>query len=228
MTTIDKSRADALIHDYVHGLLTNDVEKAAEATKRMTDYALTNSRAARPTEAQADVPAAAREVIEPLKEPVTIRKALRAGRTARVVLSGGGGPMAAVHLVNIGLTGWIYTKETAEAYANGFNQAAKWMQDAMRNAPANVRAEPAGIVHRPAPNGDDFSVEWLSAPVDGAKLYTTDPGQAETRAATLDEQAWTYLYGNLECLESAIRLADATGNSSCGATIWMRDARQTR
>ena len=33
-------QADALVRDYVHGLLTNDVEKAADATARMTDYAL--------------------------------------------------------------------------------------------------------------------------------------------------------------------------------------------
>ncbi|TES73977.1 hypothetical protein E2P84_20445 [Burkholderia cepacia] len=72
-----------------------------------------------------------REVIEPLTEPVTIRKALLAGRAARVVLSGGDGPAAAVHLVNIGLTGWVHTKETAEAYAKGFNQAAEWMQSAL-------------------------------------------------------------------------------------------------
>ncbi|OMZ55313.1 hypothetical protein AQ865_20365 [Burkholderia pseudomallei] len=87
---------------------------------------------------QADAPAEAREIIEPLTEPVTIRKALLAGRTARVVLSGGDGPAAAVHLVNIGLTGWVHTKETAEAYAKGFNQAAKWMQNAMRSAPADA------------------------------------------------------------------------------------------
>lgn len=91
-----------------------------------------------PQPAQADAPAEAREIIEPLTEPVTIRKALLAGRTARVVLSGGDGPVAAVHLVNIGLTGWVHTKETAEAYAKGFNQAAKWMQNAMRSAPADA------------------------------------------------------------------------------------------
>jgi hypothetical protein len=59
----------------------------------------------------------------PLTEPVHIGKALLAQREARVVLDKGTGPIAAVHLVNIGLTGWIYTKDTAEAYAKGYNTA---------------------------------------------------------------------------------------------------------
>ncbi|WP_314435826.1 hypothetical protein [Massilia timonae] len=61
----------------------------------------------------------------PLKEPVSIGKALWAQREARAVLSGGTGPVAAVHLVNIGLTGWVHTKETAEAWADGYNTALK-------------------------------------------------------------------------------------------------------
>ena len=53
--------------------------------------------------------------LQPLVEPVYIGKALMAHREARAVLSGGTGPVTAVHLVNIGLTGWVYTQETAEA-----------------------------------------------------------------------------------------------------------------
>ncbi|MGU7882139.1 hypothetical protein ACV22Y_19975 [Burkholderia sp. AW50-3] len=54
--TIDKSRADALIRDYVQGLLTNDVEKAAEATKHMTNYALAASAVELPAAAPAHKP----------------------------------------------------------------------------------------------------------------------------------------------------------------------------
>jgi hypothetical protein len=67
----------------------------------------------------------------PLQEPVNIGKALRAHRLARVVLASGTGPVAAVHLVNIGITGWVYTKETAEAYAKGFNDALKYYRHAL-------------------------------------------------------------------------------------------------
>ncbi|MGF6963018.1 hypothetical protein OKW43_000023 [Paraburkholderia sp. WC7.3g] len=72
-----------------------------------------------------------REVIEPLKEPVYINKALLGGRNAHVVRSGGTGPMCAVFLVNIQLTGWSIETEWADGYAKGFNQAAAWMQDAI-------------------------------------------------------------------------------------------------
>jgi hypothetical protein len=44
-------------------------------------------------------------VIEPLKEPVTIEKALLGGQVACVSLSGGTGQQYAVFLVNIQLTG---------------------------------------------------------------------------------------------------------------------------
>jgi hypothetical protein len=74
----------------------------------------------------------------PLQEPVYIGKALLAQREARVVLAGDTGPVAAVHLVNIGLTGWIYTKETAEAYAAGYNTALKQYRTALLQV-ANVR-----------------------------------------------------------------------------------------
>ncbi len=64
----------------------------------------------------------------PLVEPVYISKALCAGRQARAVLDGGKGPKATVHLVNIGLTGWTHTKETAEAFADGYNLALKQLR----------------------------------------------------------------------------------------------------
>ena len=68
----------------------------------------------------------------PLKEPVSLGKALWAQREARAVLSGGTGPVAAVHLVNIGLTGWVHTKETAEAWADGYNTALKQYRSVLR------------------------------------------------------------------------------------------------
>ncbi|MCW3678876.1 hypothetical protein, partial [Burkholderia cenocepacia] len=117
-----------------------------------------------------------REVIEPLTEPVTIRKALLAGRTARVVLSGGDGPVAAVHLVNIGLTGWIHTKETAEAYAKGFNQAAKWMQDAL-------------LERQPAPSPADERAVFIEAYVKTLppENRMVDPGAARRLAESVIE-----------------------------------------
>jgi hypothetical protein len=69
--------------------------------------------------------------VAPLVEPVYICKALRAGQQAHVVLDGGNGPKAAVHLVNIGLTGWIHTAETAEAFSNGYNLALKQFRAAL-------------------------------------------------------------------------------------------------
>lgn len=77
----------------------------------------------------------------PLQEPVYIGKALRAGREARVVLASGTGPVAAVHLVNIGLTGWVYTKDTAEAYAKGYNDALKHYRHALLEVATSTAAE---------------------------------------------------------------------------------------
>lgn len=73
-------------------------------------------------------------VPQPLVEPVYIGKALMAHREARVVFSGSTGPVAAVHLVNIGLTGWVYTKETAEAYARGWNSGVRALRGALTEA----------------------------------------------------------------------------------------------
>ncbi|MBR8248638.1 hypothetical protein [Burkholderia cenocepacia] len=43
-------------------------------------------------------------------------------------------------------------------------------------------AEPVGIVHRPALNGADFSVEWFASPAAGAKLYAAPPHHAPASA----------------------------------------------
>lgn len=72
--------------------------------------------------------------LQPLVEPVYIGKALRAHREARVVLDGGTGPKAAVFLVNISLTPWTYTKETAEAYARGWNSGVQALRGALTEA----------------------------------------------------------------------------------------------
>lgn len=79
--------------------------------------------------AQNEKAAAANAVVQalkgeiPLVEPVYIGKALRAGRKAKVCLSGGTGPLACVMLVNIQLSPWIYTEDTAKAFADGYNRA---------------------------------------------------------------------------------------------------------
>ena len=71
---------------------------------------------------------------QPLVEPVYIGKALMAHREARVVLDGGTGPVAAVHLVNISLTAWVHTKDTAEAYASGWNSGVRALRGALTEA----------------------------------------------------------------------------------------------
>lgn len=72
--------------------------------------------------------------LQPLVEPVYIGKALMAHREARVVLDGGTGPKAAVFLVNIRLTSWTYTNETAEAYARGWNSGVRALRGALTEA----------------------------------------------------------------------------------------------
>lgn len=74
----------------------------------------------------------------PLVEPVYVEKAMMAQRQARTVLDSGVGPRATVHLVNIGVTGWTHTKETAEAYAEGFNLGAKWLRSAILSYAAGL------------------------------------------------------------------------------------------
>jgi hypothetical protein len=77
-----------------------------------------------------------REVIVPLKEPVSIEKALLGGRQVRVSTSTEGS--SAAFLVNIQLTGWNNTKEYNEGYARGFNNAAEWMQKAIASHAASI------------------------------------------------------------------------------------------
>jgi hypothetical protein len=88
---------------------------------------------------------AQRKVIEPLKEPVSIKKALLGGMTAQVSSSQAVGQPAshAVFLVNIQLTGWSSDKVRAEGFADGFNKAAEWMQSAMSARAASTSANVA-------------------------------------------------------------------------------------
>jgi len=74
----------------------------------------------------------------PLQEPVYIAKALRAQREVRVSLAGGTGPGAAAFLANIQMTPWTYTKETAEAYAWGYNRALKDYRAALLDVAAQL------------------------------------------------------------------------------------------
>lgn len=67
----------------------------------------------------------------PLEEPVSVCKAMMARRPARVVLDNGTGPLAAVHLVNIGVGGWVHTETTAKAYADGFNRGTEWLRSSI-------------------------------------------------------------------------------------------------
>lgn len=67
----------------------------------------------------------------PLEEPVSVCKAMMARMSARVVLDKGTGPLAAVHLVNIGVGGWVHTETTATAYADGFNRGTEWLRSSI-------------------------------------------------------------------------------------------------
>lgn len=67
----------------------------------------------------------------PLEEPVSVCKAMMARMPARVVLDKGEGPLAAVHLVNIGVGGWVHNMETATAYADGFNRGTEWLRSSI-------------------------------------------------------------------------------------------------
>lgn len=79
-----------------------------------------------------DTSTVAREVIEPLTEPVSISKALLGGKEAHVVQAVG--KEVAVFLVNIQLTRWRTSpmaQAWVEGYVEGFNIAAKFMQGAL-------------------------------------------------------------------------------------------------
>jgi hypothetical protein len=80
----------------------------------------------------------------PLQEPVHITKALRAQREVRVSLAGGTGPGAAAFLVNIQMTPWTHTKETAEAFAYGYNRALKEYRAALLDVAAQLDGSQEG------------------------------------------------------------------------------------
>jgi hypothetical protein len=89
--------------------------------------------------------AGAAEVL-PLTEPVTIAKAMRAHRKAEVWTSVGASGACCVGMVNIQIEPWNrHTPKEAQAFANGFNLAAKWMRDSLATpaaaAPLGVPAE---------------------------------------------------------------------------------------
>lgn len=81
----------------------------------------------------------------PLEEPVSVCKAMMARRAARVVLDKGVGPLAAVHLVNIGVGGWTHNKETATAYADGFNRGADWLRSSIIEFADSLPSDRAAI-----------------------------------------------------------------------------------
>lgn len=86
----------------------------------------------------------------PLQEPVHIAKALLAQRKAHVVLSGGNGPSTCVMLCNIQLTGWGRTKESSEAFAEGYNTAFEQYRGALLGLAA-APAQQAGATASSAP-----------------------------------------------------------------------------
>jgi len=77
-----------------------------------------------------------RAAIKSLQEPVTVEKALLAGRIARAEVEQGG--KSAAFLVNIQLTGWRESEEYAEAFSRGFNSAAAAMQRAILEGDKHV------------------------------------------------------------------------------------------
>ncbi|MGK5044937.1 hypothetical protein ACQ4WP_03420 [Janthinobacterium sp. GB4P2] len=78
---------------------------------------------------------------------------------SRHELDGGTGPKAAVFLVNISLTSWTYTKETAEAYARGWNSGVRALRGALTEAavvkllPTALGDNSAGSASTPATTG---------------------------------------------------------------------------
>jgi hypothetical protein len=147
-----QSLGDTLIVAAINALRSYEFGNASPDLAKSVADKLTDARWARGSDVQpngsiepaVDDGPGERQVIQPLEEPVTIEKAMLAGRVARVVLDRGVGPVAAVHLVNIGITGWVYTQATAAAYAKGFNQAAAWMQKSMLSlAPSQPAAREA-------------------------------------------------------------------------------------
>lgn len=106
-----------------------------------------------------------REVILPLKEPVSIKKALLGGREARVSKAIGG--EIAVFLVNIQLTNWITSQERADGFVDGFNHAAKWMQSALTG---HLAAQTAQTAQTEQALTDDARPEWADCETRGAMV----------------------------------------------------------
>ncbi|MES2349134.1 MAG: hypothetical protein V4641_16355 [Pseudomonadota bacterium] len=98
----------------------------------------------------------------PLEEPVSVAKAMMAHEKARVSLSGGTGPAAAVFLVNIQVQPWTHTAESATAYADGFNRGVEWLRSSiLQHAAHPANGAQAGA----ASNSVEFGGIKTGAPV---------------------------------------------------------------
>jgi hypothetical protein len=133
-----------------YGILQQDYDlvqrEAGRRHCRHCDATTNADNAVEICDACADAAPAADAVVQalkgemPLVEPVHIGKALRAGRQAKVCLSGGTGPLACVMLCNIQLSPWIYTEDTAKAFADGYNRALDHLRSALLEVAAQDRA----------------------------------------------------------------------------------------
>ncbi|WP_175867905.1 hypothetical protein [Burkholderia diffusa] len=140
-----------------------------------------------PSADAAAAPADERAVVEPLTEPVTIRKALLAGRTARISTSADGKAIAM--LVNIQLTGWNHPREFAEGFAEGFNRAAAWMQSALlERQSSDVRPRRCSRDPSSCPDNEGYGC-WCS---DQARAAASQPAAAAGQEAV----AWMVLAAN--------------------------------
>lgn len=57
-------------------------------------------------------------------------------------------------------------------------------------APYGAAAAPIGIVHRPAPNGDDFSVAWRTPPAAGALYAASQPAGFDNVRSAVEQGLW--------------------------------------
>lgn len=127
----------------------------------------------------ADLMTALRDGI-PLQEPVHIAKALLAQRKSHVVLSGGDGTNTCVMLCNIQLTGWGRTKESSEAFVEGYNTAL----EQYRGALLSLAAAPAQQAGAPASSIDPaFSYASSLATALFKQHYAGDPDYASGKVA---------------------------------------------
>lgn len=109
------------------------------AKEKLRKFGAALLSASKTTAVQDDEGEPTREVIEPLKEPVSIAKALLGGRLAKI---GGNEKETTAFLVNIQLAPWGAPKEWVEGFVDGFNRAAKWMQSALTEFHAKPVEEP--------------------------------------------------------------------------------------